>query len=164
MRSANSSLIAVVGAVLLVAGCSASPTGTTDPASTAPVDVSFARGGTHPYAFDDVGNDCYTELFNLYNVSATITGTDATSASGLQKLIAGLRLKANDAYYDMSKVPPKAGEAQQKMTDYDTKILSEFARNKLSAGDLELLRGATSGDPVSGSPLGLSQVCIAGFQ
>jgi hypothetical protein len=164
MRSSNSSLVAVVSAVLLVAGCSASPTGTTDPASTAP-GGAFARGGTHPFAFGDVTKPCYKELFNLYNVSATITGTRATSASGLQKLKDGLRLKANDAYSDMSKTPPKAGEAQQKMTDYDTKILSEFAGNKLSAGDLALLRGATPEfPPAKDSPLGASQGCIATFQ
>ena len=160
MGSSRLSRIAVVGAVLLVAGCDA-PMGSTGPSALAPGDVMLAKGGTHPYAFGDVTKPCYAELFNLYTVSANITGTRATSASGLQKLKDGFRLKANDAYYDMSKTPPKAGEAQQKMTDYDGVVLSQFAGTKLSSGDVTMLRGVLTGSPTAESPLGAAQACIA---
>ena len=158
MGSFRLSRIAVVGLALLAAGCDA-------PAGSGPSATDQgARDGGYPYAFGDNTNPCYQELFALYTASGSVTGTQATSKAGLQKIKDGLQTKANDAYYEMSTVPPKADGAQLKMTDYDSKLLSLYAGGKLSGDDVKMLRGITTDSPDPASLLGMAQACIAGFQ
>ena len=159
MASSKPFRLAVVGLVLIAAGCDA-------PAGSEPSGIGQgARDAAAPYAFGDDTKPCYTELFALYNASVGITGTKSTSAAGLQRIIDGLQTKANDAYYAMSQVPPKADGAQQKLTDYDAKLLSGYDGNKLSSEDMKQLRGVVPpSSPDLTSPLGAAQACVAGFQ